>query len=78
LKGGERIYVSTGDPTAGEKGPSRVIVTDVDMPMGAMVAFMIKWAIASIPAFIILFLLALIATVVFGGISAGLLRGAIR
>ncbi len=43
----------------------RVIVTDVDMPFMSMVTFMVKWAIASIPAFIIL---AVIGAVV-GGIA---------
>jgi hypothetical protein len=32
----------------------RVIVTDISMPLGSMVEFMVKWAIASIPAMIIL------------------------
>lgn len=31
-----------------------VVVTDIKMPFWSMVVFMIKWAIASIPAFIIL------------------------
>jgi hypothetical protein len=30
--------------------PSEVRVVDIDMPIGSMVAFMLKWAIASIPA----------------------------
>ena len=34
--------------------PTRVIVTDLDMPFFSMVGFMIKWAIAAIPAAIIL------------------------
>jgi len=34
-----------------------VVVTDVQMPFGSMVVFMIKWAIATIPAAIILFIL---------------------
>ena len=32
----------------------RVIVTDVRMPFLSMVVFMVKWAIAAIPAIIIL------------------------
>jgi len=32
----------------------RVIVTDVRMPFLSMVVFMVKWAIAAIPAVIIL------------------------
>lgn len=36
---------------------SSVIVTDIDMPFWSMVSFMVKWAIASIPAIIILALI---------------------
>jgi hypothetical protein len=37
-----------------------VVVTDIRMPFGSMVAFMVKWSIASIPAlFILVFLGAL-------------------
>lgn len=32
----------------------RVVVTDINMPFGSMVNFMVKWAIASIPALIII------------------------
>lgn len=32
-----------------------VVVTDIRMPFLSMVAFMVKWAIAAIPALIILF-----------------------
>jgi hypothetical protein len=49
----------------------RVIVTDVDMPFMSMVTFMVKWAIASIPAFIIL---AVIGAVV-GGIATCAMAG---
>jgi hypothetical protein len=34
-----------------------VSVTDIRMPFGSMVVFMVKWAVASIPAFIILVVL---------------------
>ncbi len=50
---------------------SHVVVTDIKMPFGSMVSFMVKWAIASIPAFIILAIL--IATV--GSFLAGLFVG---
>jgi len=33
---------------------SRVVVVDIKMPFMSMVIFMVKWAIAAIPAFIIL------------------------
>jgi len=47
----------------------RVIITDIDMSIGAMCRFMIKWAIASIPAFIILFILGAILGAIFMAIS---------
>jgi hypothetical protein len=34
-----------------------IVVTDIHMPFFSMVNFMVKWAIASIPAMIILFVL---------------------
>lgn len=43
----------------------RVIVTDVDMPIGAMMLFMIRWAIASVPAFIVI---AAVVSFVGGGL----------
>jgi hypothetical protein len=42
-----------------DEGSSRnVIVTDFHMPFLSMVIFMVKWALASIPAIIILMLIA--------------------
>ncbi len=48
-----------------------VVVTDIKMPFMSMVIFMIKWAIASIPAMIILFVLYMI----IGGIFTGMFMG---
>ena len=46
-----------------------VSVVDVQMPFSSMVIFMVKWAIASIPAMIILFILGVLAyTVVIAGL----------
>ena len=42
-----------------------VTVTDIKMPFGSMVVFMVKWALASIPAIIILFLVGAVASAVF-------------
>lgn len=53
-----------------------VVVTDIKMPFGSMVVFMIKWAIAAIPAFIILAILGLIVSTVFMGGCAALLSAA--
>jgi hypothetical protein len=41
----------------GQSQTSRVVVTDFDMPFLSMVAFIMKWALASIPALIGLFLI---------------------
>jgi hypothetical protein len=38
-----------------------VVVTDVDMSIFSMCRFMVKWAIAAIPAFIILWIVAFAA-----------------
>jgi hypothetical protein len=47
-----------------------VVVVDVRMSFGSMVIFMVKWAIASIPAALILVAVILLATVFLGGIFA--------
>lgn len=50
----------------------KVIVTDIKMSFWSMVIFMIKWTIASIPAFIILIALAAMIMALFAGIGFGL------
>jgi CHASE2 domain-containing sensor protein len=47
--------------------PTTVVVTDIHMSFSSMVIFMVKWAIASIPALLILFLL--------GAVAIGFLKG---
>lgn len=50
------------DPQTGERiPPQQVIVTDFDMAFGSMVKFMVKWAIAAIPALIILLIVGTVA-----------------
>ena len=44
-----------------------VVVTDIKMPFGSMVVFMVKWAIATIPAII---LLTVIGSLTFGILNA--------
>jgi hypothetical protein len=49
---------------------SEVIVVDIKMPFFSMVVFMVKWAVAAIPAFFILFFLgALMFTVLFSALG---------
>ena len=53
-----------------------VVITDIDMSIGSMCRFMVKWVIAAIPAAIILSILMFLASVIvitfFGGLSAAL------
>jgi hypothetical protein len=55
-----------------EKSTHRVLVTDVNMPFISMVRFMVKWAIAAIPAFLILIILGAIFWTVVVGFFSGL------
>ena len=50
----------------------RVIVVDVNMKFGTMVVFLVKLAIASIPAAIILIVLGTAASLVLGGLFGGM------
>jgi hypothetical protein len=52
---------------ATKKG-QKVVITDIDIPFGSMVNFMVKGAIAVIPAVIILAILGGIITVIFAAI----------
>ena len=53
-----------------------VVITDIDMSIGSMCRFMVKWAIAAIPAAIILsifvFLASVVVIAVLGGLGAGI------
>lgn len=46
-----------------------VVITDIHMPFGSMVAFMVKWVIASIPAFIIMSIIFSAIVMVMGGMT---------
>jgi hypothetical protein len=53
--------------------PARVTVVDFDMPFWSIVLLLVKWAIAAIPAALILFI---VAGMMFAGVGAlGLLAG---
>ncbi len=44
-----------------------VVITNIQMPFWSMVVFMVKWAIAAIPAIIILFIIVTMFIVMSGG-----------
>ena len=49
---------------------NQVVITDIKMPFISMVVFMVKAAIAAIPALIILAILGTIIAAMFGGFGA--------
>ncbi len=55
----------------GMENQSEVTIVDVKMPFGSMVVFMVKAAIAAIPAVIILAIIFALLGAVFSGIFAG-------
>ena len=46
-----------------------VVVTDIRMPLWSMVVFMVKWAIAAIPALVILGSIWASTVALFGGMG---------
>ncbi len=52
---------------------THVVVTDVQMPFGSMVSFMVKWMIASIPAVLIILIMVALTVTVLGGFFGALL-----
>lgn len=57
------------DPTA--SAPSRVTVTNIDIPFTRLVAFFVKASLAAIPAAIILMLIFAVVGLVLGAIFGG-------
>ena len=48
--------------------PHRVAIADIDIPFWRMVAIILKWSFASIPAIIIFSIIIMIISAVLGGI----------
>lgn len=53
----------------------KVSVSDVSMPFGSMVVFILKWTLASIPAMLIIFLIVAVIAGLFGGIFTAMRGG---
>jgi hypothetical protein len=49
-----------------------VVITDIKIPFGSMVVLILKWALAAIPAMIILIILGAVVAGAIGGIGMGL------
>ena len=56
-----------------EEQDQSVAIKDFNMPFSSMVIFMVKWAIASIPAIIIIWILFMLLISIFGS-SLSVLR----
>lgn len=61
-------------PATGGSTVQSVIIEDIHMSVGSMMEFMLKWAIASVPAFIILTVVFTLVFVVVGGLSCAALH----
>lgn len=60
--------------SAMESKNTEVTVVNIKMPFWSMVTFMVKWAIAAIPAIIILVVIGAMLAVVMSGFFVGLHR----
>ncbi len=49
-----------------------VVVTDIKIPFWSMVVLMVKWALAAIPAIIILIVIGSILSIVVGALFGGM------
>ena len=60
--------INTSSTTSSNITNSKVQITNFDMPFEDMIKFMVKWGLASIPAFIILFIIFGILFAIFGAL----------
>ena len=67
-----RVEFDAPRATRTQTGTLSVEVVNIRMDFWAMVVFMVKWVIASIPAAIILFLIVLVISATLGGAAAGI------
>lgn len=58
-----------------DENVQKVSVSDVSMPFGSMVVFILKWTLASIPAMLIIFLVAMVLAGLFGGMFMAMRGG---
>jgi len=64
----QEIFVNNSDE------PNKVIVVDLQMPFFSIVVLMVKWALASIPAIIILATIFSIVTGFMGGMMGAIMH----
>jgi hypothetical protein len=54
-------------------GANHVVITDVDIPFGRLVGLILKVMVASIPAYIILFIFFAVISALFSGLIMGMI-----
>lgn len=72
LSTGDIAQIAVAAPAPVVSNATRVSVVDINMPFGSMVVFMIKWAIAAIPAFIILAIMGVVISGLLASLTFGL------
>ena len=53
--------------------PQHIVITDIHIPFWRLVGIFIKWALAAIPATIVLMIIFMVVAVVIGGLFAAFL-----
>ena len=66
ISGEVKVDVKLLETIKNQSNSQNVTITDIKMPFGSMVEFMVKWAIASIPAFIILLVIGFMIAGILG------------
>lgn len=67
------VYIpKSGSPS--HHAPDEVRIKDITMPFGSMIVFMVKWAIAAIPAMIILVVIYAVGAALVSGVLSGILK----
>ena len=61
--------ISSGSGNSELPSLQQVVIVDINMPFFSMVTFMVKWAIAAIPALLILYLMGVILTFIGLGVT---------
>jgi hypothetical protein len=61
-------YCGSDQVSAPPRAAQRVIIADVDIPIGSMITLMVRWAIATVPVAIIVGIVVFVVLAVFSGL----------
>ena len=74
ISGEVKVDVKLLETIKNQSNSQNVTITDIKMPFGSMVEFMVKWVLASIPAIIILIIVLYLFTVILIGLGIGIFK----